>query len=218
MNTTLTPNKPNTISRDERMNQQPAGPRCMIWVDGVGGFLTCFSPTVRIGQAITGAGMEIPVIGDLSRHHATIERQGEAYLITPEGPTWVEQREIVAPRVLSDGDEIRLGETFEMRFRQPHALSTTARLDVLSRHRTQPSADSILLMAGSCILGPSASDHVVCRQWEREVVLVRQGQKLSCHLGGTFEVDGKTAQQRAAVTLDSRIQGDDFCLSLERLD
>ncbi len=105
-----------------------------------------------------------------------------------------------------------------MRFRQPHPLSATARLDLLSHHRTQPAADGVLLMASSCILGPAPQNHVVCRQWSKDVVLVRQGQTLACHTGQTIVVDGVARDCRAALTLNSRIQGEDFCLSLERFD
>ena len=85
-NTTLTP-QPTSRAQDDWMNQQPPGPRFMMWVDGVGGYLTCLSDEVRIGQAVAGNPVEIPVIGDLSRNHVTIVRQGEGYLIRPHGPT-----------------------------------------------------------------------------------------------------------------------------------
>jgi hypothetical protein len=216
-NTTLTP-KVMMLAQDEWMNQQPTGPRFMMWVDGVGGFLTCLSETVRIGQAVAGNRVELPIIGDLSRQHATITRQGEGYSIRPSAPTWVGGRAITEPRWLSDGDEVKLGSSFLMRFRQPHPLSATARLELISHHRTQPAADGVLLMATSCVLGPGHQNHVVCRQWAHDVVLVRQGQSLACHSARPFEVDGQPRDRRATITLNSRIQGEDFCLSLEQFD
>lgn len=200
------------------MNQPPAGPRFMLWVDGVGGYLTCLSSSVRIGQALPGTQVEIPVVGDLSRIHATISRSGEAYVVEPHGPIRVGQRELQSAHLLSDGDELQLGNSFRVRFRQPHALSGSGRLEFLSGHRTHPSADGVLLMSGSCILGPAPSNHVICREWRRDVMLVRQGQAFAVHVPHTFEVDGKLVDRRAAIGLDSRIQGDDFCLSLERID
>jgi hypothetical protein len=216
-NTTLPP-QPTAFAQDNGMNQQPPSPRCMMWVDGVGGYLMCLSETVRVGQAVAGTHVEIPVMGDLSRLHVTIERQGEVYLIRPHGPTWVGHRAVTEPRLLTDGDEVRLGASCLLRFRQPHPLSATARLDFLSHHRTQPSCDGVLLMASSCILGPSLRNHVVGRRWPHDVVLVRQGQMLTCHTGQPFEVDGVPHEGRGAITLNSRIQGEEFCLSLERID
>jgi hypothetical protein len=189
----------------------------MMWVDGVGGYLTCLSDAVRLGQAIPGTSVEIPLVGDLSRHHATIIRQGEGYFIEPHAATRVGSRGIATRHNLSDGDEIQLGSSLWMRFRQPHPLSSTARLELLSHHRTHPSADAILLMAGTCLMGPMLSNHVVCRGWSHEVVLVRQGQSLTCHVPRPFSVDGEPFERRAAVTLDSNIQGEDFCVSFERI-
>lgn len=217
MNTTLTP-KMNRAFQDVLMNQLPPGPRFMMWVDSVGGYLVCLGDTVRIGQAVAGSPVEIPVVGDLSRLHATIGRHRDGYFLDPQGPVSVAGRPVTSRRHLADGDELRLGGSFELRFRQPHPLSASARLEFLSHHRCQPSADGVVLMAGSCILGPAPGNHVVCRHWERDVVLVRQGQSLSCHVSEPFEVDGKSVDRRAPVTLDSRIQGRDFCISLERID
>lgn len=215
-NTTLTP-KPRLIVQDDGMNQTAAEPRFMIWIDGVGGYLTCLGNRVRIGQAIPGTRVEVPVIGDLSRHHATLQRQGEGYVIEPHSATWVNSKPVHDAVNLSDGDEIRFGSSFTMRFRQPHALSNTARLDFLTHHRCQPSADAVLLMAGACVLGPASNSHVVCRGWDRELVIVRQGQSLVCQSSVPFEVDGAACERRSPLTLDSSIQGDDFCVSLERI-
>ena len=83
-----------------------------------------------------------------------------------------------------------------MAFRRPHALSATARLDFLSNHRTQPSADAVLLMAESCILGPGRHCHVVCRDWPREVILFRQDNELYCRAAGGLEIDGIAYKDR----------------------
>ena len=190
----------------------------MMWIDGVGGFLTTLADRVRIGQAIPGSPVEVPITGDLSRHHATSERHGEGYLLHPLAEARIGARVIDQPSILADGDEIRLARTVVMRFRQPHPLSHSARLELLSHHRTQPASDGIVLMAKSCILGPSSSSHVGCRDWSRDVVLVRQGSSLACHAGSFLEVDGMMHERRAAITLDSTIRGDDFCVSLERID
>lgn len=198
------------------MDQQPAGPRCLMWVDGVGGYLVCLSDQVRIGQAIAAPYVDVPVLADLSRHHATLNRRGEVYVLEPIMETWLNERPLASPGTVRDGDTIRLGKSFAMRFRQPHPLSATARLEFISSHRTQPAADGVLLMAGSCVLGPKSTNHVHCRGWAEDLVLVRQGQTLACHSGGPLEVDGKMYDRRAAIGLDSRIRGNDFCVSLER--
>lgn len=215
--TTISPRSAN-LEQGEWMNQQPAGPRCLMWVDGVGGYLVCLSETIRVGQAAAAAYVELPVMGDLSRHHATIVRQGEAYWIEPIGATWIQGEKIEGPRTLRDDDTIRWGDSLVMRFHRPHPLSATARLSFLTPHRTQPATDGVILLAGSCVLGPRPTSHIVCRSWTKEVMLVRQGQSLVCQTTGSLQVDGRPYERRAPLTLDSRVQDDEFCLSLERFD
>ena len=215
--TTLTPQL-NHGSRIMWTNQRQPSPRFLLWVDGVGGYLVCLADEIMLGQAVAHGAADVPILGDLSRLHATIVRRGEGYVLQPQAATRVEGRWLEAACPLSDGDEIQLGDSFLMRFRRPHPLSATSRLDFLSHHRTQPAADGVLLMAHSCILGPAVTSHVVCRHWREDVVLVRQGQQLRCHARQPLEVDGRQGGPAAAITMRSRVVGPDFCLSLEQVD
>src|SRR5690606_23749283 len=104
-------------------------------------------------------------------------------------------------------------DSVRLKFHQPHALSATARLDLISRHRTQPSADAILLLAESCVLGPRKSNHVVCRDWNNDVILFRKDDKLYCRTMETLEVDGKVLDGRGELTLQSRVSGEEFSFS-----
>ena len=85
-----------------------------------------------------------------------------------------------SPTVLADNQLIQLGDNVRIRFNKPHALSATARLTLESHHKTQPSADAVLLMADSCVLGPNRHCHVRCRNWQRDVVVYRQNDQLFC--------------------------------------
>jgi hypothetical protein len=180
--------------------------------------LVCLSEEITVGQAIPGSSVDVPVLGDLSRRHVLIRREGDGYLIRPVGEVRVEGRKISRDCVLADGDEIEMGESVRMRFRQPHALSVSARLDLVSHHRPQPSADAILLMADACILGPGARNHVVCRHWSGDVVLFRtKGGQLHCRAGEWLEIDGTRYSGQGPLTPNSRVTGSDFALSLEAL-
>jgi hypothetical protein len=104
-----------------------------------------------------------------------------------------------------------------MRFGQPNLLSTTARLDLLSRHRTQPLSDGVLLMGNTCVLGPGSECHVVCRHWPDKVVLFREGDELWCQAAEPIEVDGAKPQRRARLGRDSQVRGEWFSMALEEL-
>jgi len=189
--------------------------RFLLWVDAVGGFWVCLADEVTLGQPGAAGSVDVPILGDLSNRHARIRRDGEGYLIEALRPVKVGGRAVDRVAALADGSTILLGDTVRLVFRRPHALSATARLDFASRHRTQPSADAVLLMAESCVLGPRAHCHVVCRDWKQEVVLYRHDEELYCRTAGPLEVDGHPHKDRARITRNSRIVGDDFSLTLE---
>jgi tetratricopeptide (TPR) repeat protein len=202
------------LGNDPARDEGGSPERFLLWVDGVGGFLVCLDDEIVLGQNHPGNRLAVPIQGDLSRQHARIRRE-DGYLIEPLGEVWVEGRKIGRTTVLSDNDEIRLGSSVCLRFRQPHVLSSTARLELVSRHRTQPSADAVLLMAESCVLGPKWQNHVVCRDWANDVVLYRRDGVLYCRTTGGIEVDGRFCDEQTPVQRDSHVVGSDFSMTLE---
>ncbi|HUE71638.1 MAG TPA: FHA domain-containing protein [Pirellulaceae bacterium] len=199
---------------DEKRRQ----PRFMLWIDAVGGYLVCLNSQVVIGQAHPGTRVEVPLQADISRRHAMIRREGEGYVVQPlGGSVKIDGKPIDGPALLSDGDELELGDGVRLRFRRPHVLSSSARLDILSRHRTQPFVDGVILMAESCVLGPKWQNHVVCRDWTGDVVLYRNDDKLFCRAMESLEIDGKLHDGRGKLGPNSRVVGSDFSLSLELL-
>jgi tetratricopeptide (TPR) repeat protein len=193
-----------------------------LWVDGVGGYLVCLGDEVVIGQAspenVTGPSrVDVAIRGDLYRRHAVIHRRGETYTIEPLGPVRVGGRRIHDCTLLCDGAEVVLGEGVRLRFSQPHPLSATARLEHLSRHRSQPYSDAVLLMAESCVLGPQLRNHVVCRDWPNDLVLFRQGEELRCRTMQQVEIDGRLCDGQSPVKFNSRIVGENFSVTLEEV-
>ena len=191
--------------------------RLLLWVDAVGGFFVCQGSEIRLGQAVPEGTVEVPLLADLSRHHATIRRDEEGYTIEPLRDTWLNHEKINAVSWLTDGSLIELGSALKMRFSRPHPLSATARLDFLSNHRTQPSAAAVVLMADTCVLGPGSNNHVVCRHWPHDVVLYRQHGGLYCRSATPMEIDGTHHKQQGPLTLHSHVVGEQFSFSLEEI-
>ena len=189
----------------------------MLWVDAVGGFWVCLADEVTLGQPVRSGKLDIPILADISSRHAQIRRDGEGYLIEAIREVRVEGRRVDKMAVLAHGSRIMLGERVRMIFRRPHALSATARLDFDTHHRTDPSADAVLLMADSCILGPSRSSHIVCPDWPQEVILYRHEDELYCRTSGYWEVDGVRCKGRGRITRNSRVEGEGFSLKLEEI-
>ena len=183
----------------------------------MGGYLVCLADEVVLGQATPNNPIAVPIQADLSRQHAKIRRQGDGYVIEPLHATWVNGQLIRGKTLLSDGDEIELAGAVRLRFRQPHALSASARLDFVSHHRTQPKADGVLLMAESCVLGPKWQNHVICRDWQGDVVLYRRDGELYCRAMDSIEIDGHLCDGRGQLAPNSHVSGSDFSMSLEEL-
>ena len=191
--------------------------RFLLWIDRVGGYLVCTGERVLLGQAVPNNGVDVPILADIARHHVRIHRE-DRYLLEPLSDVWIGQRPVRGMVVLADGDTIRLGGGLAMRFREPHALSATARLDWVSPHRTRPAVDAILLVADTCVLGPQLHSHVVCRDWSREVVFYRQGGGWMCRCRDGLEVDGRFCLEPQALRWNSQVRGGDFSFSLEPVE
>jgi hypothetical protein len=194
-------------------NEHPQ--RSLLWVDAVGGFLVCLDDAIVIGQPSPGNEIAVPILADLSRRHAVVRRDAGAYILEPLQSTRVDGREITGPHVLADNQLIQLGDNVRLRFTKPHALSATARLTLESHHKTQPSADAVLLMADSCVLGPNRHCHVRCRNWQRDVVLYRQDERVFCRADEPLAVDGITTGNESEIQSGVRVEGEAFSLAWE---
>ncbi len=191
--------------------------RFMLWIDSVGGYRVCTGDAIMIGQPDMDGSVDVPILGDLSRHHARIRRDGDGYMIEAMRGVSIDGRPVCQFAWLRDGSRIQLGESVRLLFRRPHPLSATVRLEFLSRHRTQPSADGVLWLADSCVLGPRSHCHVVCRPWTREVVLYRDQSRLHCRTSGLLQVDGVECKDYGAISTHSRVQGEGFSINLESI-
>jgi hypothetical protein len=191
--------------------------RALLWIDAVGGFLVCMDDCIVLGQPSPGNVIAVPILADISRRHAVIRRDAGAYVLEPLQTTRIDGREITGPHVLADNQLIQLGDNVRIRFAKPHALSTTARLVMESHHKTQPSADAVLLMADSCVMGPSRHCHVRCRDWKRDIVVYRQNDRVHCRADEPLTIDGVAATGENEIASGVRVEGEEFSFTWETL-
>lgn len=187
----------------------------ILWIDGVGGFLLLEASEIVIGQAAPGNQVDLMVVGDLSRRAAVIRRSGEDHLLQPLQPLSVNDTKVDRATLLRDGDIVALSQRVMARYVRPNRLSVTARLEMLSRHRWQPSVDGVLLMGDSCILGPGSTSHVLCPFWTGDVVLFKHRGQWMCKSPQPMEIDGKSVTGAVALEPGKRIRGFDFSMTLE---
>ena len=191
--------------------------RFILWVDGVGGFLACLNDELTVGQADPGTGVGIPIVSDISRQHARIIRRDGDYLVEPRGDVQLRGKTIRQPTLLMHNDEITLGNDTRLHFQRPHPLSSTARLNLLSPYRTDPRSDAILLVSQTLMLGNNSRSHVVCPEWDNEMVLFQQDQQLFCRSNQPLEVDGSPLVSQLPIHCGQRLRGENCAVSLEEV-
>ncbi len=192
--------------------------RLMLWVDSVGGYLVCLRDEVVLGQPAGGATPDVPILGDISRRQAIVRRQGESYSIEAVREVRVDGRPVQRTAPLWDGSVIDLGEGVRLRFRRPHPLSATARLEFVSRHRTQPSTDAVLLMAEAASWAPIASSHVVAPRLAKRSGSVSAGRpNWAAEPSAKILVDGAEQAGRSTLRPRCRVEGEEFAFPLEPL-
>ncbi len=187
----------------------------VLWIDGVGAYLLTDKEEVVIGQAIAGSHADIQIVGDLSRQAAAIRRSGSDYLLQPLQTITVNGQAVDRPVLLNDQSEIQFGDRVRLAFAKPNPLSATATLRLASLNKLRPNVDGILLLAESCVLGPSAGSHVRCPTWSNELLMFRHGDQWFFRTLHEVEVNGKTTKGQIEITEGLRLQGDDFSLTVE---
>jgi len=214
-------------AQDTSASAQPVD-RQMLWVDAVGGYLMCFDNEVVLGQPVGNQALAIPILADVSRRHAVLRREAGAYVLQPLAKVYVDGLLVTGPTVLGDKHQIQLGGSaakdgkagqggVQIVFTRPHALSATARIEIVSGHRTAPSADAILLVADSCVLGPGNHSHIQCGRWKDDVILFRKSGDLHCRSTAPLAIDESPIEGQAEIRPGSRVEGEDFALSVEEV-
>lgn len=194
-----------------------AGACFVLWIDGIGGYWLCCGDQVVIGQAEPGNRVDLPVLGDISRRHAVVHRDGEGYVLRSEREVAVNGRP-GRELPLRDGDAIRLGRSVALRFRQPNPASLTARLEFTSFHRLPISVQSILLMDQNCVIADTTQAHIRGPGLMLPILLCRQGDSLWCQVAGDVEIDGQVRTCRAPLQAGSKVRVGEFSFSLESVN
>lgn len=201
----------------------PHGKMFVAWIDGVGCYWLSLNDRVTIGgpspqsanSSQSSEAADIAILSDLKRLHATIVRLGEGYLLEANGSVRVAGREVADRAVLNDGSIIELGRSVRLRFRTPSPLSLSARLEFLSDHRPAQTVDGIVLLADTCLLGPSDENHIVCSDWPGQVVFVRQGGELFCRSRLDISVSGHRIGSGLKLSAGDVVTGDELQFRIE---
>jgi len=198
-----------------------AGPReqatqYLLWVDGVGGYLVCLGHRVTLGQANPTAPVDVALLADVSRHHATVQRDTEGYFL--EAVRKVKLNGQPAERgLLRSGDRVTLGNSCQLQFWQTVPASTSARLDLVSGHRFVQPVQSIILMADTLVLGPGSQGHIAVPDLPQALIVYRNRGGLSVRWPGSLQVGSRTFQERAPLEVGTTVATEHVSLALDRM-
>jgi tetratricopeptide (TPR) repeat protein len=188
--------------------------RLLLWIDGIGGFLVCLSPRVTLGQAAAEALVDVPLVADVSRLHATLTRDAEGYLLEGIKALQVNSQPVTRA-LLRPGDRVTLGTSCQFVFRQPVPVSTTARLDIVSGHRLPLAVDGVLLMGDSLVIGPGPQAHILMPDLNAPVVLFRHKDGLGVRGRGSLTVNGERFTDKTLLRSRSVVSGEEIAFAVE---
>ena len=202
--------------------------RYVAWIDGVGAWLILTGSSISLGRvngnvsplvktSSTEQEADVALVANLSRDHASIQRVDENYVLKPKSSVQILGRPISYDTVLPDSCELTLGSSVRLSFSIPTPLSATSKLTFESEHRPRTSVDGVILMAETCLLGPSASDHILCPNWSQPVVLVQSANGIIAKSKQELQIDGRKARASEVVSNGQVVSGEDFRFRLEPL-
>ncbi len=186
----------------------------VLWIDGVGGYLVCLSHRVTLGHSQADTPVDIALIADVSRHHATIQRDPEGYFLDAVRKVQVNGQSM-DKHLLRNGDRITLGKSCQLQFWQPVPVSTSARLDLVSGHRLAQPVQAALLMADTLVIGPASQSHVQVPDMTQALIVYRTRTELAVRWPGAFEVNGVKHTDRASLPPGAAIVTEQLTMTLE---
>jgi hypothetical protein len=187
-----------------------------LWIDGVGGYLVCLSHRVTLGQSQVDTPVDIALIADVSRHHATIQRDPEGYFLEAARKVQI-NGQTIEKTLLRSGDRITLGNSCQVQFWQPVPVSTSARLDMVSGHRFAEPVQAVILMADTLVIGPATQSHVMVPDMTQPLILFRTKSGLAARWAGNLTINGQTFQERGPLEPGATLVTEQISLALERI-
>jgi tetratricopeptide (TPR) repeat protein len=188
--------------------------RFLLWIDGVGGYLVCLNNRLTFGHAGAESHVDVPLVADVSRLHASLSRDAEGYVLEAVKPIQVNGQTLTRA-LLRPGDRVTVGTSCQFQFHQPVPVSATARLDLTSGHRLSLTVDGILLMADTLVLGSGPQVHVSIPDLKKNVVLFRHKDGIGLRHEGNLHVNGRKSPTREVLGPSATVVGDEISFTIE---
>jgi hypothetical protein len=158
--------------------------------------------------------VDVPLVADVSRLHATLTRDAEGYVMEAVRPIQVNGASATRA-LLQPGDRVTLGSTCQFLFRLPVPGNSTARLDLVSGHRLPTSVDGVLLMAETLVMGPGPQAHIVAPDLCEPMILFRHRDGLGLRHPRELKVNGQKCTGRTILGPRATVASDEVTFAIE---
>ncbi|MDA0834794.1 MAG: hypothetical protein O2955_19650 [Planctomycetota bacterium] len=201
-----------------------------LWIDGVGVYVMSFKPTFTIGgPSEKNHAADWSIWSTLSQIHVEITRSDEGFVVHPAGPMNISGSTVASALPLRHGTILTLTDAnasrptggagddsaVRLQFTQPHPLSLTGVLRLVSAHRSVQTLDAVVLVHDCCLLGPRKSHHIVCGDVSGEVRMTPGDAGLSCRTESLMYVNDEPRGMNAIVHGASTVEVDGLRFRLE---
>ena len=170
----------NTVSLEPTIHEIPRSlepaSQYLLWIDGVGGFLVCLSHRVTLGQANPESIVDIPLLADVSRHHATLQRDAEGYFLEAIRKVLVPILDLGASvRAVELAARLNQGHKAEMVIVYVHEIPLQAPLVMPEKDpRIQRALDAAAFIATQHAIAPRTKVNVARQAGHRIVEIARE--------------------------------------------
>ena len=169
--------------------------RFLLQVDGAGCCLVVRSAAVTIGPVSSSRLCDVGLLAQANLPVALIERLDDDYFLRSDGAVRVNDKAATS-RLLAHGDRIALSARCTLKYRLPHAASTSALLDLTGARLPRADVGKVILLDRSIVLAPGKAGHIRADELAGPAVLhLRNGQ---LHYQGDLAV--KVGDRRLAAT------------------
>ena len=144
--------------------------RFLIHLDGTGSVLVVRNPSVSVGTPSRSQRVDVALQGQFGMPQMTVERMDEDYFLTSSQPVSINKTS-TTNKLLTSGDNVRIGRRGSMQFSLPNAASTSATLDFAGIRLASGNARRVILMDDAIVIGPQPSAHIQSLSLERAMVI-----------------------------------------------
>ncbi len=189
-----------------------------LWIDGVGAYLMSLKPTFAIGGPTENeSAPDWMIWSTLLQKHLDITHTSEGFAIAPLGPLQIAGREVTSPVALRHRTTMALGSSVRIEFTQPHPLSLTAVLKLVSPHRSVQTADAVVLLHDTCLIGPRKAHHITCGEGSPEIRLTPIDGGIRCQADADFSVNDIPSGRESILDETAIVAGEGFRFRLEHV-